>query len=57
MKKHFEDVVLSPEQIAEIERCFSDSEPYAEEAEVREVFARLTKSRAETSTSRPRQTR
>jgi hypothetical protein len=38
-----EDVYLSPEQIAEIERCLSDSEPYADDAEVKEVFARLTK--------------
>ena len=37
------DVSLSPEQIAEIERCLSDSEPYADDAEVRNVFARLTK--------------
>jgi len=37
------DVYLSPEQIAEIKRCLSDSEPYADDAEVKEVFARLTK--------------
>jgi hypothetical protein len=37
------DVHLSPEQIAEIERCLSDNEPYADDAEVRRVFARLTK--------------
>lgn len=37
------DVWLSPEQIAEIERCLSDKEPFATEDEVRETFARLTK--------------
>jgi hypothetical protein len=37
------DVSLSPEQIAEIRRCLSDSEPYADDAEVRNVFTRLTK--------------
>jgi hypothetical protein len=37
------DVYLSPEQIAEIRRCLSDSEPYADDTEVKEVFARLTK--------------
>ena len=37
------EVRLSPEQIADIERGLSDSEPYADEAEVRRVFARLTK--------------
>jgi hypothetical protein len=37
------DVYLSPEQIAEIEQCLSDSEPYASDAEVKAVFARLTK--------------
>jgi hypothetical protein len=37
------DVYLSPEQIAEVERCLSDSEPYADDSEVREVFTRLTK--------------
>jgi hypothetical protein len=37
------EVYLSPEQIAEIERCMSDGEPYADDAEVRAVFARLTK--------------
>lgn len=37
------DFYLSPEQIAEVERCMSDSEPYADDAEVRAVFARLTK--------------
>ena len=36
-------VHLSLEQIAEIERCLSDSEPYADDADVRKVFARLTK--------------
>jgi plasmid stability protein len=34
---------LSPEQIAEIERCMSDDEPFASEEEVRAVFAHLTK--------------
>jgi hypothetical protein len=33
-----EDVYLTPEQIDEIERCLSDSEPYASEAEVQAVF-------------------
>ena len=37
------DIYLSPEQIAEIERCASDDEPFATEEEVRSVFARLTK--------------
>ena len=37
------DLYLSPEQIAEIKRRLSDSEPYADDAEVKEVFARLTK--------------
>jgi hypothetical protein len=38
-----DDVYLTPEQIAEIERRLSDDEPYASEAEVRAVFQRLTK--------------
>jgi hypothetical protein len=33
-----EDIYLTPEQIAEIERGLSDEEPYASEAEVRAVF-------------------
>jgi hypothetical protein len=37
------DLYLSPEQIAEIERCMSDDEPYATEEEVRSTFERLTK--------------
>ncbi|MGV3635186.1 MAG: hypothetical protein ACO1NY_12625 [Pseudorhodoplanes sp.] len=37
------DVWLSPDQVAEIERCLSDKEPYATDEEVRETFARLTK--------------
>jgi len=37
---------LSPEQIAEIERCMSDDEPFATEEEVRAVFARLTREAA-----------
>lgn len=37
------DLYLSPEQIAEIERCMSDDEPFATDEEVRSVFARLTK--------------
>ena len=37
------DIWLSPEQVAEIERCLSDKEPYATDEEVRETFARLTK--------------
>jgi hypothetical protein len=37
------DLYLSPEQIAEIERCMSDDEPFASEEEVRSVFGRLTK--------------
>jgi hypothetical protein len=36
------DVVLTPEQIAEIERRLSDDEPYATDEEVRAVFRRLT---------------
>ena len=38
-----DDVYLTPEQIAEIERRLSDDEPYASEAEVRAVFQRPTK--------------
>jgi hypothetical protein len=38
-----EDIVFSPEQIAEIERALSDDEPYASEEEVRTVLDRLTK--------------
>jgi hypothetical protein len=38
-----EDIVFSPEQIAEIERALSDEEPYASEEEVRVVLDRLTK--------------
>ncbi len=34
---------LTPEQIAEIERCLADNEPYATDQEVRAVFDRLTK--------------
>jgi hypothetical protein len=37
------DIWLSPEQVAEIEACLSDKEPYATDEEVRETFARLTK--------------
>jgi hypothetical protein len=37
------ELYLSPEQVAEIERCMSDDEPFATEEEVRAVFARLTK--------------
>jgi len=36
------DVVLSPEQIEEIERCMSDDEPFASDEEVRLVLERLT---------------
>jgi hypothetical protein len=35
------DLYLSPEQIAEIERCMSEDEPFASDEEVRAVFARL----------------
>ena len=38
-----EDIVFSPEQIAEIESALSDDEPYASEEEVRVVLDRLTK--------------
>jgi hypothetical protein len=38
-----DDVYLTPEQIAEIERGLSDDEPYATDAEVRAVFQRRTK--------------
>jgi hypothetical protein len=37
------DIQLTSEQIAEIERSLSDSEPYASDAEVQTVFQRLTK--------------
>jgi transposase len=43
LEQEDENIRLSPEQIAEIERCLSDGEPFADEAEVRKVFARLTK--------------
>jgi hypothetical protein len=33
-----DDVYVTPEQIAEIERGLSDDEPYATDAEVRAVF-------------------
>jgi hypothetical protein len=38
-----EDIIFSPEQIAEIEHALSDDEPYASEEEVRVVLDRLTK--------------
>jgi hypothetical protein len=38
-----DDIVLTPAQIAEIERSLSDEEPFASEAEVKAVFDRLTK--------------
>ena len=38
-----DDVILTPQQIAEIERALGDDEPFATEAEVRAVFDRLTK--------------
>ena len=38
-----EDIVFSPEQVAEIERALSDDEPYATDEEVRAVIDRLTK--------------
>jgi hypothetical protein len=37
------DISLSPEQVAEIECCLSDDEPFASDEEVRAVFAHLTK--------------
>jgi hypothetical protein len=37
------DINLSPEQVAEIERRLSDEEPFADEADVRATFERLTK--------------
>jgi hypothetical protein len=37
------DIQLSPEQIAEIESCLANSEPYASDEEVRALFQRLTK--------------
>ena len=37
------ELYLSPEQIAEIERCMSDDEPFATDEEARAVFDRLTK--------------
>ncbi|HEV7983573.1 MAG TPA: hypothetical protein VGP86_11810 [Xanthobacteraceae bacterium] len=36
------DIHLTPEQLAEIERRVSDSEPFATDEEVRSMFARLT---------------
>ena len=38
-----EDIIFSPEQIAEIERALSDDEHYASEEDVRAVIDRLTK--------------
>jgi hypothetical protein len=38
-----DDIILSPEQVAEIEQSLSNDEPYASEEEVRAVFDRLTK--------------
>ncbi|HEY7243606.1 MAG TPA: hypothetical protein VH678_06945 [Xanthobacteraceae bacterium] len=38
-----EDLQLTRKQIVEIERCLSDDEPYAADAEVRAVFQRDTK--------------
>jgi aryl-alcohol dehydrogenase-like predicted oxidoreductase len=43
LDKQNPDLYLSPEQIAEIERCMSDDEPFATEEEVRSALARLTK--------------
>lgn len=37
------DVFLTPDQVAEIERRLSESEPYASDEEVRATFDRLTK--------------
>ena len=37
------DMLLAPEQVAEIERRLSEDEPYATSEEVRELYARLTK--------------
>ena len=39
---HVGDIHLTPEQLAEIERRMSDSEPFATDEEVRSMFARLT---------------
>jgi hypothetical protein len=36
-----DEVQLTPEQVAEIERRLSDDEPYATDEEVRALFARL----------------
>lgn len=38
-----ENVVLAPDQIAEVERSLSDQEPYATEAEVEAVYSHLTR--------------
>jgi hypothetical protein len=35
--------LLSPEQLAELERCLADNEPFASEDEARAVIDRLTK--------------
>jgi len=43
VRQEKDEIYLSPEQIAEIERRMADDGPYASEAEVREAFARLTK--------------
>jgi hypothetical protein len=44
------NLLLSPEQIAEIERLATDDGPYATNEEVREVFARLTNGAARQAT-------
>lgn len=36
-------ITLTPEQLAELDRCLADDEPFASEEEARAVFDRLTK--------------
>jgi hypothetical protein len=43
VRQESEDVPLTAEQIAEIERRLADDEPYATDDEVRATFDRLTK--------------
>jgi len=43
LDREAEDIVFSPEQIAEIERALSDDEPYASEEEARALIDRLSK--------------
>jgi hypothetical protein len=43
LDREAEDIMLTSEQVAEIEQALKDDEPYASDSEVRAVFDRLTK--------------